>query len=111
MIWTSVMELRAGDHVELYAACLMPDHLHLLIAPKERDVIAFVGAWKSWTTRRAWDFGIRNSLWQRRMWDRTVRNDDDFAEVAEYIVCNPVVAGLVEMERDWLHSWVWWWED
>lgn len=32
-IWESVMEQRDARRIELFAACLMPDHLHLLVSP------------------------------------------------------------------------------
>jgi len=44
------------------------------------------------------------ALWQRRYWEHTVRNDDDFARHVDYIHYNPVKHRLVERVRDWPHS-------
>ena len=87
----------------------MPDHLHLLLGPRDQDVLLFVNAWKSWTTRLAWKHGMRGALWQPGMWDRTIRSPEDFDEVVDYIVRNPVAAGLVEQIEDWPWAWAWYW--
>jgi REP element-mobilizing transposase RayT len=110
MIWDTVIEQRDADRVKTYAACLMPDHLHLLMAPVAMDVMKFASAFKSITTRRSWKLSNSNALWQPRTWDRTVRSTADFDAVGEYIVRNPVAAGLVENEREWPHNWAWWWD-
>jgi putative transposase len=111
MVWESIIDQRSANRIELFAASLMPDHLHLLVSPREMDILKFVGAWKSFTTRKSWGLGNSNALWQPRYWDRTIRSDDDFGEVAAYILGNPVAAGLVDDERSWPHSWAWWWDD
>jgi len=110
-VWGTVMEQRAAGRVELSAACLMPDHLHLLVAPRDMDLIAFLNAWKSWSTHKAKEAGHIGSLWQPGMWDRTCRNQEDFETVAQYIVSNPVVGGMVEEPEAWPHSWARWWEN
>jgi REP element-mobilizing transposase RayT len=88
----------------------MPDHLHLLVGPGEIDVMKFAASWKSHTTRLSWAAGNKGALWQPRPWDRTIRSDEDFTAVAEYVLRNPVAAGLVGAEREWKHSWTWWWD-
>jgi REP element-mobilizing transposase RayT len=89
MIWRSTIEQRDAGRIQLFAACLMPDHLHLLVGPANDDLIAFENAWKSWTTRQSWKLGNKNALWQPGMWDRTIRPDEDFEDVAMYIVAQP----------------------
>jgi REP element-mobilizing transposase RayT len=111
MIWNSLMEQRARGDVELLAACLMPDHLHVLLKPGRTGVSRWLNVWKSWTTRLAWGTGFHGALWQPGMWDRTVRNANDFAAVIEYIIRNPIVAGFVSSQRDWAWTWVWYWDE
>ncbi|MBA4179906.1 MAG: hypothetical protein C0506_04885 [Anaerolinea sp.] len=108
-IWSGAMQQRAAGRVELFAACLMPDHLHLLLRPDGQDIIQFLNAWKSWTTKLARDAGHRSPLWQPGMWDRTLRDEADFARTVQYIVDNPAVAKLVERREEW--PWVWAWYD
>lgn len=110
-IWASVLEQRHSSRVELFAACLMPDHLHLLISPRDQDILTFQQRWKSWTSKLARDAGHFGPVWQPGMWDRVCRDQDDFETTATYIVRNPVEANLVEDERDWPWTWCWWWDD
>jgi REP element-mobilizing transposase RayT len=109
-IWQAVMDERRIGRVELFAACLMPDHLHLLVRPDKTDIIRFVNAFKSWTTRQAWSSGAKGAIWQPSVYDRIVRGAGEFDDIADYIVRNPVVAGMVDDPRDWPHTWAWWWE-
>jgi len=110
-IWKSVLEQRTAMRIELHAACLMADHLHLLVSPREQDIISFVRNWKSWTSRLAREAGHFGPIWQPGMWDRTCRDERDYEETIVYIIRNPVAAGLVEGEQDWPHTWCKWWDD
>jgi putative transposase len=79
----------------LLAFSLMPDHLHALVLGQHdaADLIRFVQRFKQLT---AFDFkretGLR--LWQQSFYDRVLRVEEDLADVAAYILRNPVRAGL-----------------
>jgi REP element-mobilizing transposase RayT len=62
VIWGGVLEQRNRGDIELVAACLMPDHLHLLTRPAASDLIRFTNVLKSWTTRLAWSAGHTGAL-------------------------------------------------
>lgn len=82
--------------VTLHAYCFMPDHVHLLISPSTTiSIIEFIRRFKSLSTRLAWDRGHHGLLWQRGSYDRFLRGDDDQRRVVEYMLNNPVRAGLV----------------
>ncbi len=108
-IWESIIEQREMSRIQMEAACLMPDHVHLLAGPRDLDLIVFSNAWKSWSTRLAWDQGHRGPLWQPSMYDVGVRDESQFHVAAQYVVDNPVRAGLCERAEDWPHSWAFWW--
>jgi REP element-mobilizing transposase RayT len=42
-------------------------------------------------------------LWQKGFHDRALRREDDLAEVARYVVSNPVRAGLVSKTGAYSH--------
>jgi len=87
-----------ADHSQTLACCLMPDHLHWLIA----DAAAMrqlVHSFKSYSTYAARTLGHRRKLWQRSYWDHVLRRDEDLRQVAEYIIHNPVRHELVEDAR------------
>jgi REP-associated tyrosine transposase len=81
------------------AACLMPDHLHWLLADAS-EMESTVRRLKSVSTRSAHVSGWSGPLWQRSYWDHVVRRAEDLERLARYIVENPVRRGLVaEAER------------
>jgi putative transposase len=43
-------------------------------------------------------------IWQRRYWEHTIRDDDDFAHHVDYIHFNPVKHGHVEHVATWPYS-------
>jgi putative transposase len=76
---------------------LMPDHLHCLVSfgfeTRMRDIIA---RWKRYTATHA------KIEWQRDFFDHRLRNDESWREKADYILANPVRAGLIEKAEDWM---------
>ncbi len=44
------------------------------------------------------------ALWQRRYWEHTIRDGEDFERHVDYVHFNPVRHGLVSRVRDWPHS-------
>ena len=83
----------------IIAGLLMPDHVHLLAAPKDRDeaVGNLIGALKRW---------IRQDLqahweWQEGSFDRLLRSSESAHEKWCYIRENPVRANLVKHWKNW----------
>ena len=96
------------------AVVILPDHLHAIMTLPSDD-FDFSGRWrriKSHFTRQVAARGAaggRNhkgeyTLWQRRFWEDTIRDEEDFERHFEYVHFNPVKHGLVSRVRDWPHS-------
>ena len=111
--------------VDLWAYVLMPEHVHLLVCPREPklDLGRFVGFIKERTTRPAIDWltvntpeflrkitVIEGSVSRRRFWqpgggyDRNVSEEQTLQSMIEYIHQNPVRRGLCERATDWQWS-------
>jgi REP element-mobilizing transposase RayT len=91
--------LRSSQGITLYAFCLMPDHLHLLLrlgTSEEHALGQIVGSLKQFTTKRSWQLGYTGHLWQARFYDHILRRSEHGASIAAYILDNPVRKGLVE---------------
>ena len=43
-------------------------------------------------------------IWQRRFWEHTIRDEQDYAAHVDYVHINPVKHGLVKRVVDWPHS-------
>jgi putative transposase len=90
----------------VYGFVVMPEHAHLLISEPEIGTIATaVQALKissSLRTTQARDCSEhRSPLWQKRYYDRNIRDYAEFVEKLQYIHRNPVRRGLVERAEDW----------
>src|SRR5438105_5398158 len=102
---------------ELFAACVMPDHVHFLMQPwpKENDDAGNVVFWslkellhsiKSYSahainkTERE-----RGGVWEKERFDRYIRSQPDLIEKFEYILRNPWDSGVAKPSED--YPWVW----
>jgi REP element-mobilizing transposase RayT len=76
---------------------LMPDHLHALISfpPSGKPLKSVIDQWKRWTCKET---GV---TWQRNFFEHRLRPGDSRREKADYILQNPVRAGLVSRAEDW----------
>ena len=88
----------ADRHYELFAASVMPDHVHLLLRPKPGDSLSRVMkgikgvAARELNQRRA----QKGTVWQDESFDRIVRDEAEFLEKLNYMYLNPVKAGLTD---------------
>jgi putative transposase len=93
---------------------LLPAHLHAVwtLPPDDSD---FSGRWrrvKAHFTHRLVATGAplkrhRNAefaLWQRRFWEHTIRNEQDFERHVDYIHFNPIKHRLVSRVCAWPYS-------
>jgi putative transposase len=97
------------------AMVVLPDHLHAIWSLPEGDA-NFSMRWRLIKTEfsRALPTGERVSqsradkgergIWQRRYWEHTLRNAEDFARHTDYIHFNPVKHGHVGRVADWPYS-------
>ncbi|MBI3209808.1 MAG: transposase [Candidatus Solibacter usitatus] len=92
----------------LHAWVVMPNHVHLLITPR-RDVSQLLQRLKGATARQANQQLHREGdpFWQRESYDRMVRDAEEFRRIENYIVRNPVRAGLAASTEcyQWSNAW------
>ena len=104
---------RATSRIHLYAAVVMPDHVHLLLSPL-RDangwpfaLIDIVQCLKSASAHRINKLLHRSGpVWEEESFDHVLRSDESLKEKCEYIRQNPVEAGLVQRPEDYRWLWV-----
>ena len=117
-----VMEslLHARDHrqYELYAACVMPDHVHLLFEPqiKQEDeenkpvfwsLLEILHGIKSTTAHHINKAtGVKGvHIWQEESFDRMIRGEADLEEKFQYICRNPWDNQVASPEEQ--YRWLW----
>jgi putative transposase len=96
------------------AIVILPEHLHAIftLPPGDSD---FSGRWRrikghfssalidACIDLKRWPNGDL-ALWQRRFWEHTIRDDEDFERHVDYIHFNPVKHALAQRVRDWPYS-------
>jgi putative transposase len=100
----------ANKRYYLYDHTVMPDHIHFILQPIERNETVeplgdILGDIKSYTAHKINDqLGRKGSLWLDESYDRIIRDEKEYRKFARYIFENPERAGLVENAEDW----PWW---
>jgi putative transposase len=84
----------------------MPDHIHLLLAPKptfalERAMQFVKGGFSRRFTKET---ASRVEIWERSFTNHRIRDAFDYENHRSYIRLNPVRARLVGKPQDYLHS-------
>ena len=88
--------------VEIWAYCLMPNHVHLIAVPETKDGLnlAIGEAHRRYTRRINFREGWRGHLWQGRF-SSFIMEERYLLACARYVELNPVRAGLVKKPEDW----------
>lgn len=111
----SYAEVMSDMPVATRAMVVLPDHLHAVWTLPEGDE-DFPTRWK----RIKCGFTVRvgetrecsvskaakgeAGIWQRRYWERCIRDEAELAMALQYVWGNPVKHGLVERAVDWPYS-------
>ncbi len=87
-----------GEFYDLTAAVVMPDHVHLLLTPKEEYTLSrIMKGIKGGSARRINTMRHHSGrVWQHESYDRIVRDEDELLEKVEYLFNNPLKAGLTD---------------
>ena len=91
--------------VDIWAWCLMPNHVHLIAVPQTEEGLArAIGeAHRRYTRRINFRENWRGHLWQERFASFPM-DETHLLAAARYIEMNPVAAGLVESPADYVWS-------
>jgi putative transposase len=90
-------------HVPILAACLMPNHFHLVVRPLRSEDL---GRWMqcAFTTQVRWHhakYETTGRLWQGRFKAFLIQEDHHLLTVMRYVERNALRAKLVERAEDW----------
>jgi len=91
-----------GAKFRLYAVVVMPDHVHLVLAPKcDADgpisLAEIMQAIKGASAHRInAALGRKGKVWEQESFDRALRREESIGDKVDYILGNPVGDGLVK---------------
>jgi alanyl-tRNA synthetase/REP element-mobilizing transposase RayT len=121
IVLDSILFPAQRNHYELYVACVMPDHVHLLFEPQIKSGTAegkstfyslseLLQNIKSVSAHRVnASRGESGPVWEQESFDRLIRSESDLQEKFVYICKNPWTTGVVGPEEG--YRWLWTSED
>ena len=89
----------------LFAWCVMPNHVHVVLRLFPGQTLAeVVHSWKSFSAKRI-NKVLRSSgaFWQKEYYDHLIRDEHELERAIRYVGGNPAKAGL----KGWRWVWVW----
>jgi putative transposase len=94
------------ENVEIHAYCLMPNHFHLLLVPKEANSLSRFMQWVMTSYVRYYHKKNKTSghIWQGRYKSFIVEKESYYITLIQYIESNALRAKLVGKAQDWEYS-------
>lgn len=101
---SSLEQTRHKYEFRVYGFVVMPEHIHMLVSEPRIELLATaLQALKISVCRRATGGGWTHEppFWQKRYYDRNVRDHDEFVHYLRYLHRNPVSRGLCAKAEEW----------
>ena len=78
----------------------MPNHVHVVVHPRTGfDLPDILHSWKSFAANKINQLLKRKgTLWQPEYYDHLVRDEEDLCHAIQYVLANPVAAGIEDWE-------------
>ncbi len=98
---------RDGKVFDLHAYCIMSNHVHVVFEPlstseRRSDLPKIMQSLKSHTAREANILLNRQgAFWQAESYDHVIRDNGEYTRILNYVLENPVKAGLVLQWDQW----------
>ncbi|OGN99158.1 MAG: hypothetical protein A2Y58_01100 [Chloroflexi bacterium RBG_13_51_52] len=98
----------ADKKYKLYGCVVMKTHVHIVLSPLEESKNSYYSltqimhSIKSYSANRIQRaLNKQGSVWVVENYDRIVRDDDAYYEILNYILFNPVKAGIVHKPEEY----------
>jgi len=110
---TSAFHFYANSLYQLYAYCVMPNHIHLLIRPlpqpsgkypRMSDIVRRLKGYTGFKLNKLAD--SKTTIWHPDYFDRYVRDTKDLYNLVQYILNNPLKACLATEQNAWPYSYL-----
>jgi alanine--tRNA ligase len=117
LVLKSVLYAHEQRQYQLFAACVMPDHVHLLFEPQIREqdkegkpvfwslseILQGIKSTSAHQINKA--SGRKEQVWEKESVDRMIRGQSDMEEKFHYICRNPWDSGVVPHTEN--YPWLW----
>jgi putative transposase len=111
----ALRQIRLRRPFTIDAMVVLPDHLHAVWTLPEGDA-DFATRWRQIKSEFSRSLPVveqispsraakgERGIWQRRYWEHTIRDENDFMRHIDYVHINPLKHGLVTRVIEWPHS-------
>ena len=98
----AIADLKERIEFDLYGYCVMTNHIHMLIRPREGSISRILQSLLVPHTQGFHRFhGSSGHVWQGRFKSPVIQDDDHLLAVLRYIEANPLRANMVERAVDY----------
>jgi putative transposase len=105
VIASTIENMEARGIWQAYGLVVMPDHIHMVVRLSKGPLSDAVKSFSTFTSGRINRLLNRKGpLWQAGFYDHALRGEKALGAYLEYMLMNPVRAGLVESPQDWAYS-------
>ncbi|MCK4654439.1 MAG: transposase [Candidatus Cloacimonetes bacterium] len=102
-----------NERYKLLAYCIMPNHIHIMIKPSKTDKDVYESLTKIMFGMKSYTANECNKIlhrtgqfWHHESYDHYIRDVKELWYYVDYILKNPVKAGLVTNWEEWDYNWV-----
>ena len=98
------MKFYDGKDYELLCYCIMPNHVHFIIKlNKEARLLEdIMHSIKRYSASKANKVLKRaGQFWQHENYDHIIRNEQELENIIDYVLNNPIKAGLIKNQDNW----------
>lgn len=98
-----------GKNITVICYCIMPNHVHLVfeLLENNRGISKIMQSIKRVSSKRSNEYLRRTGkFWQDESFDRWVRDDKELFNIINYVLENPVNAGLVDDWSKWQYIYI-----
>ena len=101
IVLDAIRWLHESDRFVVDAAVVMPDHLHLVGKLGGGALDKVMHSLKSFSAHRLVETGVEAPVWQDGYHDHGLRDHEDYRIKVQYVLENPVRAGLAGRVEDY----------
>ncbi|KAF0239053.1 MAG: hypothetical protein FD181_438 [Prolixibacteraceae bacterium] len=102
-----------GKRINSHVWCIMSNHFHWVLTVLEKDengepiyLQDILHSVKQFTAKKINKAENRNGqLWEHESFETTIRNNEHYANVFNYVINNPISSGLVKSWVEWPGTW------
>ncbi len=110
LVLDAIRWLHTANRFIVDVAVVMPNHLHLVGRLGESTLADVMHTLKSYSANGLALAGVETPVWQEGYYDHGLRDDEDYRVRVQYVVQNPLRAGLVQRVEDFPYTILpdWW---